>query len=94
MPMDWPVVVNYHEMEAFCQWKGPQFRAPTEAEHHRMRGDSVRKGNLALLNHHKKPARIFPLLMQFPSLDVRCDPAFNPNYSANMMLKYGSPSVS
>lgn len=68
MPMDWPVVVNYHEMEAFCQWKGPQFRAPTEAEHHRMRGDS------------------------FPSLDVRCDPAFNPNYSANMMLKYGSPS--
>ena len=32
---------NYHEAKAFCKWKGPEFRLPTEAEHHRMRGDEV-----------------------------------------------------
>ncbi len=41
MPWDWPVIVNYHEVKAFCHWKGPEYRAPTEAEHHRMRGDKV-----------------------------------------------------
>ena len=41
MPWDWPVLVNYHEVKAFCAWKGPNYRVPTEAEHHRMRGDPV-----------------------------------------------------
>ena len=41
MPWDWPVDVNYHEAKAFCSWKGPDYRLPTEAEHHRMRGDGV-----------------------------------------------------
>jgi 5-histidylcysteine sulfoxide synthase len=39
MPEDWPVEVNYHEAKAFCKWKGPSYRLPTEAEHHRIRGD-------------------------------------------------------
>jgi 5-histidylcysteine sulfoxide synthase len=39
MPVDWPVEVNYHEAKAFCKWKGPSYRLPTEAEHHRIRGD-------------------------------------------------------
>ena len=41
MPWDWPVDVNYHEAKAFCKWKGPEYRLPTEAEHNRMRGDPV-----------------------------------------------------
>ena len=42
LPMDWPVEVNYHEAKAFCSWRGPDFRLPTEAEHHVMRGPQVR----------------------------------------------------
>ena len=42
MPLHWPVDVNYHEAKAFCLWKGPEYRLPTEAEHHRMRGEDVR----------------------------------------------------
>ncbi|XP_077861879.1 uncharacterized protein LOC100373045 [Saccoglossus kowalevskii] len=38
MPWDWPVDVNYHEASAYCAWKGPEYRVPTEAEHHAMRG--------------------------------------------------------
>lgn len=38
LPMDWPAEVNYHEAKAFCAWKGPDYRLPTEAEHHVMRG--------------------------------------------------------
>ena len=41
MPWDWPVEINYHEAKAFCTWKGPDYRLPTEAEHHRMRGEGV-----------------------------------------------------
>ena len=41
MPWDWPVDVNYHEAKAFCKWKGPEYRLPTEAEHNRIRGDPV-----------------------------------------------------
>ena len=43
MPWDWPVDVNYHEAKAFCKWKGPEYRLPTEAEHNRIRGDPVQK---------------------------------------------------
>lgn len=43
MPWDWPVDTNYHEAKAFCTWKGEGYRVPTEAEHHRMRGDPVRR---------------------------------------------------
>jgi 5-histidylcysteine sulfoxide synthase len=39
LPLDWPVEVNYHEAKAFCSWKGPAYRLPTEAEHHRIRDD-------------------------------------------------------
>ena len=42
MPLSWPVDVNYHEAKAYCVWKGPDFRLPTEAEHHAMRGPQVR----------------------------------------------------
>eukprot|EP00062_Callorhinchus_milii_P022647 gi/632980654/ref/XP_007907155.1/ PREDICTED: uncharacterized protein LOC103188831 isoform X2 [Callorhinchus milii] len=38
MPWDWPVEVNYHEAKAFCAWRGPEYRLPSEAEHQRMRG--------------------------------------------------------
>ena len=41
MPMDWPAEVNYHEAKAYCTWKGPEFRLPTEAEHHLIRGPQV-----------------------------------------------------
>ena len=41
MPLYWPVVINYHEAKAFCTWKGPEYRLPTEAEHLRMRGEEV-----------------------------------------------------
>ena len=42
MPMDWPAEVNYHEAKAFCAWKGSDYRLPTEAEHHAIRGPQVR----------------------------------------------------
>ncbi len=45
MPWDWPVDINCHEAKAFCTWKGPGYRLPTEAEHHRMRGDEVSDNN-------------------------------------------------
>ncbi|EDO38225.1 predicted protein [Nematostella vectensis] len=38
LPLDWPAEVNYHEAKAYCAWRGPQYRLPTEAEHHAMRG--------------------------------------------------------
>lgn len=44
IPMQWdfPVVVNFHEARAFCQWKSRQegrtFRLLTEAEHQALRG--------------------------------------------------------
>ena len=41
MPMDWPAEVNYHEAKAYCTWKGAEFRLPTEAEHHVIRGAQV-----------------------------------------------------
>ena len=41
MPWDWPVEVNYHEARAYCAWKGPDYRLPTEAEHNVLRGIQV-----------------------------------------------------
>ena len=41
MPFDWPVDVNYHEAKAYCRWKGPEYRLPTEAETNCIRGDEV-----------------------------------------------------
>ena len=38
MPMDWPAEVVYHEAKAFCRWKGEEYRLPTEAEYHVIRG--------------------------------------------------------
>lgn len=40
MPWDWPVIVNYHEAKAFCNWKakttGASYRLPTEDEWYRI----------------------------------------------------------
>ena len=38
LPLDWPAEVVYHEAKAFCRWKGNDFRLPTEAECHSIRG--------------------------------------------------------
>jgi len=32
LPLDWPAEVNHHEAVAYCCWKGPQYRLPSEAE--------------------------------------------------------------
>lgn len=88
MPWDWPVITNYHEVKAFCSWKGPGYRAPTETEHHRMRADPVSTMTM------KKCYYIACLLLQVVSCDKSCDPAFSTHYPANINLKYGSPSVS
>ena len=50
MPWDWPVDVNYHEAKAYCTWKGPEYRLPTEGEYYRMRNEEVR--NNRNLNHY------------------------------------------
>ncbi|KAI6656595.1 Meiotically up-regulated protein [Oopsacas minuta] len=41
MPWSWPVEVNFLEAKAFCKWTGSNFRLPTEAEHHLMRGNEL-----------------------------------------------------
>ncbi len=41
MPWDWPVLVNYHEAKAFCNWKKDGYRLPTEAEQWAMRDEKV-----------------------------------------------------
>ncbi len=41
MPMDWPVEVNRHEADAFCRWKGPSWRLPSEAEFARLSQDAA-----------------------------------------------------
>ncbi|XP_033738496.1 ergothioneine biosynthesis protein 1-like [Pecten maximus] len=41
MPLDWPVDVIYHEARAYCAWKGPDFRLPTEAEYQAMKGHEL-----------------------------------------------------
>ena len=58
MPWSWPVDVNYHEAKAFCKWTGDNFRLPTEAEHHLMRGSElpVEQGNLSDPAFSDKPA--------------------------------------
>ena len=44
MPWSWPVVVNYYEAQAYCNFRSERegsalpFRVITEAEHHRLRG--------------------------------------------------------
>lgn len=52
MSWDWPVVVNYHEAMAYCNWKTSQaqgtdasggrvvYRVLTEYEHHAIRGST------------------------------------------------------
>ena len=41
MPCDWPVEVTYHEAKAYCRWKGPGYRLPSEAEHNAIREKEV-----------------------------------------------------
>ena len=45
MPWDWPVVINYHEAKAYCNWLGQGFRLITEAEHHAIRDPEVCRKN-------------------------------------------------
>lgn len=52
LPHDWPVEVNYLEAKAFCAWKGADFRLPTEAEHHVMRGSSQVESNNRVNGKH------------------------------------------
>ena len=83
--------VNYHEAKAFCTWKGPDYRLPTEAEHHRMRGNEV--GMFFF------PACPYPLLFagslsQPPTDNPHCDPVYDVERLANIGLKFGSSSVS
>ena len=33
LPEHWPVEVNHFEAEAYCRWKGEQYRLPSEAEY-------------------------------------------------------------
>lgn len=40
MPCNWPADVNQLEAKAYCSWKGEGFRVITEAEWHRLRGDT------------------------------------------------------
>lgn len=40
LPAAWPVEVNAHEAHAYCRWRGPQWRLPTEAEFARMTADA------------------------------------------------------
>ncbi len=56
MPLYWPVDVNYHEARAYCTWKGSEYRLPTEAEHHRMRGYEVHKHDSCLPLYHTQTA--------------------------------------
>ncbi|KAI3380590.1 hypothetical protein SNEBB_002945 [Seison nebaliae] len=39
MPRNWPVEVNYHEANAFCRWKGEEYRMISESEHQLMRNE-------------------------------------------------------
>lgn len=87
MPMDWPAEVNYHEAKAFCAWKGPGYRLPTEAEHHVMRGpqkspsegttcdiiyqDNI-KANINMAYGSSTPVNMFP-----PSKAGFCDVSGN-----------------
>ncbi|XP_022795566.1 uncharacterized protein LOC111334145 isoform X1 [Stylophora pistillata] len=87
MPMDWPAEVNYHEAKAFCAWKGPDYRLPTEAEHHAMRGpqkspsegticdiiyqDNI-KANINMAYGSSTPVNLFP-----PSKAGFCDVSGN-----------------
>ena len=66
MPWDWPVDINYHEAKAFCKWKGPDYRLPTEAEHHRMRGDPVRQLIFSILQLPSDLSFILGSLYRYP----------------------------
>eukprot|EP00743_Colponemidia_sp_Colp-15_P006067 GILK01006521.1.p1 GENE.GILK01006521.1~~GILK01006521.1.p1 ORF type:complete len:875 (-),score=98.97 GILK01006521.1:247-2820(-) len=52
MPWNWPVIVNYHEAKAFCQWKSEQdqrssaYRVITEAEHVLLRDSAHVEGGV------------------------------------------------
>lgn len=39
--MDWPAEVNFLEAQAFCRWKGPLYRLPTEAEYSIINSDTA-----------------------------------------------------
>ena len=96
LPLDWPVEVNYHEAKAFCSWKGPTYRLPTEAEHHRIRDHPVSCVQLVLVHCCVTLScySVVVLSLQPPSSDASCDPAFQPDFKANVNLRYGSSSVS
>ncbi|XP_072017965.1 uncharacterized protein [Amphiura filiformis] len=63
MPWDWPVIVNYHEAKAFCNWKKDDFRLPTEAEQWAMRDDEVPSDEMHNVNSaydSSTPVNMYP----------------------------------
>lgn len=40
LPPAWPAEVNAHEAHAYCRWRGPGWRLPSEAEYARMTEDA------------------------------------------------------
>lgn len=45
LTLDWPVEVNAHEAWAFCRWRGPEWRLPTEGEFRRIAADAPLVGD-------------------------------------------------
>ncbi|GAB1600403.1 ergothioneine biosynthesis protein 1-like isoform X1 [Argonauta hians] len=57
LPRDWPVEVNFHEAKAYCTWRGPNYRLPTEAEGILMKGSMppISEGVNCDIIHSGKP---------------------------------------
>ena len=52
MQWDWPVVVNFHEADAFSNWRasktGKRVRVMSELEHNAIRDSATENGDVAL----------------------------------------------
>jgi 5-histidylcysteine sulfoxide synthase/putative 4-mercaptohistidine N1-methyltranferase len=65
MPMDYPVIVNFHEAKAYCAWKSEQdggmpYRLLTEAEHHALRDGKEEKANNDLMSGSECSVAMMP----------------------------------
>ncbi|EDQ91201.1 uncharacterized protein MONBRDRAFT_19935 [Monosiga brevicollis MX1] len=85
MPWDWPVNVNLHEAKAFANWRSRKagltgenkYRLMTEAEHHRIRDQSMTQTSLGV---DRDPSMV---------ADGRAMPE---QFGMNLNLAYGSES--